>query len=305
MEMFFVTYILSTLLCVSWYVTGYGVDGTALLNDFYDQTNLNIEGAHTSKIYHIVNTEIGSSCGIQSPLLLYATTDILLMSKQPGVHPHTDTIGYKNMEQTVRKSGGFFIYMSMIHGFCHGDMHTGNILFDEATQAVSIIDHGSSIHVPTYDKNPLVVLMECTFDSNPDTIRVVFDLFFPIACFRPEYSPPMARIVAGIWNESIPWFTTEIKDLAARFGFQVDSNILHFLVQYGRIIEAASQSFHATSQFPGLTVLVYEAIQIAQNSSSRAKETHVQYLLSVYTKLVYATGHLTDMENADMRTAAT
>jgi hypothetical protein len=294
-ETFLLTHIVSTLLFIWWYVTGYGIDGTRLMSDLYNQTDLTIEGEYTSKVHDIITSEIGTSCGIQSPLVLYATTDILLMSNQPGVHPYMDRIGYQNMEYTTRKTGGFFVYMAVIHGFCHGDLHAGNILFDELTQVVSIIDHGSCIRIPTYDRNPLIILIECTFNPDAST-KSVFDLFFPTEHFRSEYIPAMKEIIDVSWNGTPLMMVENVKRFAALRNLLMDSTIAHFLVQYTRTLEATSQSFHATSPFPDIAVMVHEAIQIAENSISRSKATHVLFLQSFYTKLICSAGRLCDLE---------
>jgi hypothetical protein len=280
--------------------SGVWIDGQSFLEDLYTQTDLSVEGTYTTRMRDILDTEVGQGCGIESPRVLYATRDILIMTKQLGSHPEVSTMGHRTMEEISRKSGGFFLYTAVIHGFCHGDTHSGNLLFDPGSGCLSIIDYGSCLTLPTFTKNPIVTMLAGSIGRGETLIRPIFAVFFPWDTFQTELGPPLQAIIDISW-ESFEPMQRLLVEFATRFSLRIDSNILHFLLQLHKIQDVMCTDFYSTSPYSEAHLLIYEAVRIAEQSISPAKKVHVLFLKSLCDILSCSTPRIRDTENRRKR----
>jgi serine/threonine protein kinase len=300
MDVLLASYFLSGLLFTIGMVSGYWIDAGSFLVDLQQQTDLLLEGTYTNRMRSIYEIDIGTDVGIDIPRVFYSTRDILILTKQPGSHPDVMELGHETMEAIHRKSGGLFVYMAVIHGFCHGDVHTGNMLFDPSSQCLSIIDFGSCIVLPPFGQNPLLSMLnslQCSLgvSTRNESQEGAFLMFFPSATYESEYGPIMCKIVNIAWFRDVDVLLSAVLGMAKQYSLVVDSDIIHFFMQMNRVMDVINTMFYSTSDYASIVLLFHEAMLIAEQSISPFKKLHVAFLLGVTQAFVAVTPRMLDM----------
>ena len=289
-DLFVVTILLEAMLYVCGSLAGFGTDGKALLADLYQQSDFRVEAGFTTKMRAILTEEIGPGMGLDCPSVLCTTKDLLVLSRQPGIHPTLDTVGSQTMEQIYRKLSGFFLYTNIIHGFAHGDLHTGNVLYDPTSRRLSIIDMGSCLRLPIMEQHPLPLLVRAIC-SNPPSIasqNALFETYMPTAAPTPEVVHAFTLILSEISTISSDTLRKNLFRFGLDHGLTLDSNVFQYNLQMGRMGDNIRFSVLAGSSCTELAVILYEACQIARHSIAPAKEVHILFLQSLETLVVHA-----------------
>ena len=274
---------------MEWFLGMYGQQ-ESLCRTIHEQADFCIEADSTTQ-FHIIAA--ATKHRITVPQILFVNSDMLIMSRVDGQHPTIQTVGIARMRHILLRVGGFFLYTGVCFGFCHGDMHSGNILYCATTDQVGLIDFGICLRVGSFDQNPLVVLFRFAFTPwDPLLSRHVFFTLFVGRIYR---SDVMERVRALFLAHShtIPpcsELVAEIRFLAKEYDISLQLQSFFYILQMDCISTQLLVCYPDCTLNP-LMIMVQEALEYARQAE---EPSHVAFLSGISDRFSQCYGQYLD-----------
>ena len=211
-----------------------------------EQQNLLYEKQNLERFYKIYK-----NCpDIHIPKVVFGNEKLIIMEYCEGVS--MEKLMKENKMTEYRLAHNLLtcsiLHSAYCHSIIHGDLHNGNILYNEKQKSITILDFGACIQLNNYERHSLYLLLKSTLNTNIENIKSLFKIII---------------LPSNTMNESVNYqlvseqyvtdhklnFKQNIQCLSEVFTFQVEYFNKKNLIVNGKIMYFMAQYFLLESTF--------------------------------------------------------